>query len=241
MKHKLLLLNLVLAVVTGAAAWRLREEWLRDQQRTSAVLQRKAKTPAPPAITPQPAPQPFVGITYGDVAQKDLFAKDRNPNVVVEPVAVKVRPPWPPMPILYGVMGLPSGMTAMLAEKHEAPARAVKVGEMVGSLKLVALSPRQLIFEFDGDRKERAVEDLFDRGTPDAPVAQQSMNPANIAAAAAASNAPPPPAKPGTDIGAQMKACQPGDVSPAGTIVDGYKKVLENTPFGAACRWVAGN
>jgi hypothetical protein len=38
-----------------------------------------------------------------------------------------------------------------------------------------------------------------------------------------------------------MKACQPGDTSPAGTVVDGYKKIVEQTPFGPACRWIGGN
>jgi hypothetical protein len=242
LKHRLLLLNLVLAAVTAAAGWRLREEWLRDRQHSNSVLQRKAKVPAAPAIVPQPAAQPFVSVTYSDVAQKDLFAKDRNPNVVVEPVAVKVKPPWPPMPLLYGVMGLPSGMTAMLAEKRDAPTRAIKAGEMVGAMKLVALNTRVLTFEFDGERKEKAVDELVFRGAPEVAAAPAGpANPANGAAAQAARNAPAPTPKPGTEIGAQMKACQPGDVSPAGTVVEGYKKVVEQTPFGPACRWIAGN
>lgn len=42
-----------------------------------------------------------------------------------------------------------------------------------------------------------------------------------------------------TVIGGGVKACVPGDDSPAGTVVDGYKKVIEATPFGTACRWIA--
>jgi hypothetical protein len=226
------------------AGWRLREEWLKDQKHATAELQRKAKPPAAPAVAPVPPAPPFVSVTYSDVAQKNLFAKDRNPTVVVEPVPVKVKPPWPPMPILYGVMGLPSGMTAMLAEKRDAATRGVKVGESVGPLKLVALNTRTLTFEFDGERKEQKVEDLVYRGGPEqaaaaAPAAP--VNPVNAAAAAASRNAAPPPPKPGTEIGTQMKACQPGDVSPAGTVVDGYKKIVEQTPFGPACRWIGGN
>jgi hypothetical protein len=245
LKHRLLFLNLILVGITAAGGWRLREEWLHYQQRTNAVLQHKVKPPVVPAAVPLPPAAPFVSVTYSDVAQKDLFAKDRNPNVVVEPVAVKPKPPWPPNPVLYGVMGLPSGMTAMLAEKKDAPTRGIKVGEMVGQLKLVGLNTRTLTFEFDGERKEQKVEDLVYRGAPDAAgaaaSAPPSANPANVAAAQAARNSPPPPPKPGVEIGAQMKACNPADTSPAGTVVDGYKKVLEQTPFGPACRWIAGN
>jgi hypothetical protein len=52
----------------------------------------------------------------------------------------------------------------------------------------------------------------------------------NSTTASAASKISPP-----------VKNCQAGDTAPAGTIVDGYKKVIEQTPFGAACRWVGGN
>jgi hypothetical protein len=50
----------------------------------------------------------------------------------------------------------------------------------------------------------------------------------------------PVEAKPSdTVIGEGSKACVPGDNSPAGTVADGYKKVIEATPFGNACRWIA--
>jgi hypothetical protein len=42
-------------------------------------------------------------------------------------------------------------------------------------------------------------------------------------------------------ISPPVKNCQAGDTSPAGTVVDGYKKVIEQTPFGRACRWIGGN
>ena len=37
---------------------------------------------------------------------------------------------------------------------------------------------------------------------------------------------------------AMLKACNADDSSPAGTVVDGMKKVVSATPFGGtACRW----
>jgi hypothetical protein len=29
----------------------------------------------------------------------------------------------------------------------------------------------------------------------------------------------------------------PGDTTPAGTVRDGYRKLVTQTPFGNACRW----
>jgi hypothetical protein len=41
---------------------------------------------------------------------------------------------------------------------------------------------------------------------------------------------------PGATSG-QVKLCNPGDTSPAGAVVDGYRKVVTRTPFGEVCRW----
>ena len=47
---------------------------------------------------------------YNDVAQKNLFSKDRNPQVIIDPPKPPDPPkPMPKLPVVYGVMGLPSG------------------------------------------------------------------------------------------------------------------------------------
>ena len=43
--------------------------------------------------------------------------------------------------------------------------------------------------------------------------------------------------KPGVDVGEGLKGCQVGDSTPAGAVVDGYRKVIAQTPFGGSCRW----
>ena len=239
MRHRLLLLNLLLAGLTGAVGWRLRQDWVRDHQHSSTVINRQVKPAVAPPLTPVAPPVPFVAPTYADVAQKDLFSKDRNPNVVVEIVPPKPAPKWPRMPILYGVMGLPGGMIAMLAEKPDARSRGVSVGEKIGDLKMVALSADKISFEFEGQVQEKNVQDLVDRGghAPEAPEANTSQNPANVAAR----GGPPPAAKPGVEVGAgpKVRANVPGDTSPDGTVVDGFTKSCRATPFGPECVWIA--
>jgi hypothetical protein len=240
LRHRLLLLNLVLAGLTGAAGWRLRQDWVRDHQYFSTVINRQVKPAPTPAPAPVAPPAPFVAPTYADVAQKDLFSKDRNPAVVIEIAPPKPAPKWPRMPILYGVMGLPGGLIAMLAEKPESRSRGVSVGEKIGDLKVVALSAEKISFEFEGQVQEKNVQDLVDRGgahANDVGEANTSQNPANLAQR----GAPPVAAKPGADVGmgAQAKACDPRDTSPAGTEVDGFRKVVKLNPFGAECTWVA--
>jgi hypothetical protein len=44
-------------------------------------------------------------------------------------------------------------------------------------------------------------------------------------------------ARPGADVGEGYRSCMPGDDSPSGTIVDGYRKVMSTSPFGVSCGW----
>ena len=48
-------------------------------------------------------------------------------------------------------------------------------------------------------------------------------------------------ASPGDDIGGGARACRKGDDSPAGTLKDGWKKVLILTPMGNGCHWERAN
>ena len=241
MKRKLIFLNLLLIGLTAAAGWKLREQYLADQQQTQVVRKNPVKVIIPPPAPAIPKPDPFTGATYADVAQKNLFAKDRNPNVIIDvppPAPVKK---MPPLPVVFGVMGLPSGMTAIMAEKVGARSRGIGVGENIGEFKVIALSRETASFEWDGKRIDRKLEELSERNSAPAPAeAAAAMAAANPNAPTRAINVAPDPVKQVT-IGDNVKACQPGDSSPAGTVVDGYRKVSEATPFGNACRWVKSN
>jgi hypothetical protein len=44
-------------------------------------------------------------------------------------------------------------------------------------------------------------------------------------------------ARPGAEVGQGYRGCLPGDDSPSGTVVDGYRKVSSASPFGVSCGW----
>jgi len=44
-------------------------------------------------------------------------------------------------------------------------------------------------------------------------------------------------ARPGANVGQGYRGCVAGDNSPAGTIVDGFRKVMTTSPFGVSCGW----
>ena len=234
---KLRLLDLALLVVAVLLYWQLRREWLGSQARNLAL----AHSSLPPARLPGLAPLEKVGpvsvIDFAEVALKDLFSPDRNPNVVVDPVKPPPPKPQPPFPVVHGVMlwdGVPP--TIVLSEGANGAQKGYHPGDTIGPWTIVSVDSSYADFEWDGKEFKKRIDELIDR----TPVAQTAL-PAN-----AAPQAPPQAATqslstqrsgPGIDVGAGLKACVANDGSPDGTVVDGMKKVISATPFGSNCRW----
>ncbi len=258
MKPKLVALNLVLVAAVSIVGWQAKTRWNDAQQRRGASLGVKVAPVSAPALPPTSQPEALAAAKYVDVAQKNLFAKDRNPNVIIDPPAPAEKPkPMPALPVLYGVMGLPSGVRALMADKVGGPTRSVQAGDRLGEFKVLSLDAQNIVFEWEGKEVPRKVDELIDRSSHEAPGAQLAgVAPVNAYAPPAPllppGQQPPPSApqqavippgagRPGVEIGApgiSQRACAPGDGSPAGTVVDGYKKTVTLSPFGAQCRWL---
>lgn len=236
MKGRLALLNLTLAALAALGAWQLRVRWLEARARETALYHQQVKPlPATPVV-PIPPAQPVTAVTYGDVAQKMLFAKDRNPAVEIEVVPVK---PMPPLPVAYGVMAFGDVRSAILSPKAGVAHRAFSAGEMVGEFKLVSVDPEELVFEWDGQTIVKKLEEIMakDRGAVSASASEAPAAPPAAAAAVTTTLATPAKAGPGIQLTPQMRGCQPGDTSPAGTVMEGMRKIVTKTPFGDSCRW----
>lgn len=246
MKLKLIALNLLLIAGVAIVAWQARVRWREAQAVRRNNLNVNVKPVTPPPLSPAPKPDAPPATKYAEVATSDLFSKDRNPTVVIEAPIVAPPKPMPPLPVVYGVLGLPSGVKAIMAEKAGAGSKPVHAGDSVGEFKIVALDAQNVTFEWEGKEIAKPVEDLIDRTGHTAPDANSQ----------AAASAPPQPASPpppqsstpshpalGADIGNEqnpMRACRPDDTSPAGTVVDGYRKEVTSGPFGINCHWVKG-
>jgi hypothetical protein len=234
LKLKLFALNLILLLALGAIVWQARLH-LREAKMTRRNNLNVKVTPAPPPpLTPAPKPEAAAAAKYADVATKDLFSKDRNPTVVIEPPKIEAPKPMPPLPVVYGVLGLPSGTKAIMSEKAGVSGRSVHAGDTIGEFKIASLDPQTVVFDWDGKQISRKIEDLIDRSGGAAPPGP-AVQPAG----------PSGPAKPVANNGQPVAAgpgpggtCVPGDNSPAGTVVGGMKKNSVATPFGTVCSWV---
>jgi hypothetical protein len=236
----------VLTVALVAVVWQARSNWNQAQVKRRNNLNVKVKLlPAPP-LTPSPKPDAAVATKYADVATKDLFSKDRNPTVIIDPPKVEAPKIMPPLPVVYGVLGLPSGTKAIMSEKAGVPSHSVHAGDKIGEFTIASLDPKNVIFDWDGKQISRKIEDLIDRsngpGAGGAPSAGGQSGASAVAVVAAPpppqNNGQPTPPAPGKETGGGVRACVPSATSPSGTVVNGYRKNSVPTPFGPVCNWM---
>jgi hypothetical protein len=239
MRRHLWIIDLTLFALIVWAATTARTRYENFRQREEALL-RQMIPPAPPPVIPAlPEPSPATPASYMEVAQHFLFSKDRNPNVILDPPPPPPpQKPMPPLPAAYGMIDLGSGPTVILSEKPGAKHRGYRPGETIGEFKLVAINGQELTFEWDGKQVKKRLEEIIDKK------AAESTAPPSEAQTAGAR--PPAPAVtplasvkagPGVELGENSRACVPGDATPPGTVQDGFRKVVNKTPFGDSCRW----
>jgi hypothetical protein len=240
LNRKIILLNLGLLALAGWLFWMLRLKWIELHQHEHTVLSLSPQVRKRLSVpVPMPLSKPMAASDYNEVAQKMLFSKDRNPNVIVEVKPVPLPPPPPPMPQLpayYGEMAL--GEPVIVLRLPKGVQKNYHAGEQVGPFQLVSFDAKKVVFEWDGQTVERKPEELTDK--EDTPAARQAAPPS--APAVRTSVADPPKEvkgsdKLGRDAGTGFKLCVAGDDAPAGTVVDGYKKKIVNGMMGPQCLW----
>ncbi|HYM13861.1 MAG TPA: hypothetical protein VEU62_24195 [Bryobacterales bacterium] len=241
MKRKLVALDLALLVAIGTVSWRLRENWVAARAREQKLYRDTRQAVQSPGVSVPAAPQPVTATGYADIAQKMLFSKDRNPTVVIEPAPAPPPKPMPPLPVLYGVMNLVDGPTVIMSERADTAHQGVRTGDKVGEFTLVAVSRDEITLEWDGKDITKQIDEMIDRSAkepaqppPGTPRGQQTAVTTVAQQQPVERRADPVP---GVDVGKGMRSCLPGDTSPAGTVSNGYRKVVRATPFGDQCHW----
>ncbi len=235
---KLRILDLALLVAVGLLCWQLRRERIASHARDLALLHSALAASRVPGLAPLMKVDPATAAEFADVATKDLFAPDRNPNVIVDPPPPPPEKPQPPFPVAHGVMlwdGVPP--TIVLSEKAGGPQKGYHPGDTIGPWKIVSVDNSYADFEWDGKDFKKRLDELIDRTPIEISSAPAAAAPPPKSAAQTLSNSSSSHSGPGEDSGAGNRTCYADDTSPAGTIVDGMKKVVNRTPMGSVCFW----
>jgi hypothetical protein len=239
MNRKILILNLALLAMLGTLGWMLRAHWRETRAQELATLAKAAHGSAqiaPPAPRP---PEPVVPANYIEVAQKTLFSKDRNPNVIIEPPppppAPKPEEPPPPRPEYYGQMGLGEPVAFFGTEKGGQ--KGFRAGDKVGLFKLVAFDHETVTLEWNGKTLKYPLEELKPKEPAPQAAAVYAVPPSQGASVSTivGGNTSKDPSL-GMENGG-VRACVPGENSPAGTVKSGYKKTINPGMFGPQCQW----
>ena len=253
MTRTLRLLDLCLVALLALMIWQLRREWIGAHSREQALSALRVPSAAVPGLAPLPSIDPPEAASYADVAANNLFSKDRNPNVIIDPPPPPPQKPVPAFPVAHGVMlwpGFPP--TVVFSEKPGAPQKGYHPDEKIGDWKIDFIDRSYVVLEWNGKQFKKSIDELVEK-TPvvaaaasQAPAAQPGQGPPASANVVMAPPPTQPPAQslssdkqagPGLDVGGGFRACVAGDVSPAGAVVGGMRKVVTATPFGSRCQW----
>lgn len=230
MNRKLIVLNATLVVIVAIAGVQLRKQWKASKDRERARLAVPVRPLPPPPYASRAPQQPVVPASYLDIAKNMLFDRSRNSTVVVEPPPPPAPPPpMPPLPGYHGLMNFGAGPIALLSSGNSGP-KGIHVGEQIGQFKLLAVNSEVISFEWNGQTVQRNTSDLVGTRAASAP------EPERTEAVSAPAPAKPALTGPGAETG-RGRACNVNDGNAAGSVVDGYRKVAFNTPFGQSCTW----
>jgi hypothetical protein len=239
-----MLLDLALAALVCWLVIEMRHEWVEAHARAQAFLSQKVTSLPATRLIPLPKVAPLVAVLYAEVAQLNLFSKDRNPQVILDPVAPPKEKPMPAFPVARGVLLWPGTPPAVvLSVRKGGQQKAYRVDDQIGDWKIVSVDNQYVVLEWDGKEFKKRIDELMDRSAQGAETAQVPA----ASAAPVVSAAPKPQAQSLSDssksdrwidVGAtDMRGCKPDDDTAVGTVLDGFKKVVSATPFGSACRW----
>ncbi len=237
MTKKLILLNLALLALLGLVCWRFRQQYLQTKAHEVAVMGRKPQSTPAPALAVLPKPQKLQASNYLVVAVNNLFSRDRSAQEIPEPpLPPPAPPPVPAFPAARGVMlwdGEPP--TVLLSERPGGPQKGYHPGDKIGPWKIVAVTNQHVTFEWEGKQFQKRIDELLDK-TLVAMVEAPAAVPANLPAAAQTQSLADTRNGMGRDIGGvRVASCTDG--IPAGTVRDGFRKLVSQTPFGEVCRW----
>ncbi|MDZ4798840.1 MAG: hypothetical protein SGI92_11810 [Bryobacteraceae bacterium] len=241
MRKNLWLLDLLLLGLVLLVGSMLRDRWAASDSRVEALLRQNIAPAPPPTIPALAGVQPVTAAAYVETAQQLLFSRDRNPNVILDPPPPPPAPvPMPDLPVARGVIDIGTGPTIILSERAGAAEKGYRPGMTIGPFKIVALTTQEVTFEWQNKQVVRKIEQILDR-TAQAQVAPQQTANTQPAAVKTLTSLAPVKAGPGQELGERSRACISGDTSAPGTVQDGYRKVVNKSPFGDVCRWEAVN
>jgi hypothetical protein len=195
-----------------------------------------------PAAAPNQAAWPQ---SFTQIVDRSLFSPQRSSQPPQPAQEAKA----PELPLLYGTMNLGDGWFALMAPGGQSSPASKRVlpGEEIGGYKLLSIATSQVVldweekkFTVDVSESARRVPRIVE-GTERSAAATSTAGRSEPAPVAGSRTAAVTSVG-GSSAGAAHQASgympQGADAdAPLGTIIDGRRKILAQTPFGPQVRW----
>ena len=239
MTRRLRLLDLGLLALLALLSWQMRSEWIWAHARTQAFLRSRVEAASVPPLAPLSKVEPLSALTYAQTVMQNLFSRDRNSQVIIDPPAPVPDPPVPPFPVARGLMlweGVPP--TVVLSERPGGEQKGYHPGDTIGPWNIVSVDDKYLVLGWNGKEFKKRLDELLDKTNLVAEMPPPPVAPAASAASASTNLSNNAKTGPGPEMGNNTRGCIAGDSTPSGAVVNGMRKEVTATPFGAGCQWV---
>jgi type II secretory pathway component GspD/PulD (secretin) len=184
--------------------------------------------------------------TYGDTSRVDartlldLILRINGATLVEKADGYRIVPATDPLPP-HRIQENDQPMLNLIVPKYVTVDEIVKGLDQGESATIYTYPAANLLFILDGRRNMRRIMDSVALFDSDRPVPQPRPNPVSAAARLTVISLAKAPDAVGSLLGADMgggfHGCVAGDNSPDGTVKDGFKKVMRQSPFGQTCHW----
>jgi hypothetical protein len=228
-----------LLALLALLSWQMRSEWIWAHARTQAFLRSRVEAASVPPLAPLSKVEPLSALTYAQTVMQNLFSRDRNSQVIIDPPAPVPDPPVPPFPVARGLMlweGVPP--TVVLSERPGGEQKGYHPGDTIGPWNIVSVDDKYLVLGWNGKEFKKRLDELLDKTNLVAEMPPPPVAPAASAASASTNLSNNAKTGPGPEMGNNTRGCIAGDSTPSGAVVNGMRKEVTATPFGAGCQWV---
>jgi hypothetical protein len=217
--------------------WSLGRLWKDHRSRTQWLYAGASSHPAATLTAgPKQAGQPQ---SFVEIVDRNLFSPLRGSQ---PPQPPQEEAKAPKLPLLFGTMNLGNGKFALMApgDQSSAGSKRVLPGEDIGGYKLVSISTSNVVLEW---QEKKITLDISESAHRSRGSVERTVN-ARVAPVSRPAAAPNPgtAATPGSARGPSRPPPVLGPPgappdAPLGTVIDGRRKVLVPSPFGALVQW----
>jgi len=234
MKKSYILVSLLLLSSAALLSYELRRQWNAYRSTHNIALLNPGRGASD--FSPKAGSSPGLVPNYATIVDNHLFSADRT-NVIPPEASAEASKAAIPKPILMGTLQLDKDEFALMVsdtQRDNTDYKRLKVGESLDGYTLVKILDQKVMMQAEGKDVEVRLNEPSKMVAREIPSAA-SKTPASTGQVTSVGSGPP--AAPSARNEAVASQAVPKGAIPAGTVVNGRRKILVPSPFGMMESW----